>query len=127
MTHVPSPIVSLLHRLRSNSRLRRWLLLRTYILVLIAVAAIACVLTGTVLSSKASLSDRLAEAGDVLAGGTLALALLAGLVALQAYASATGLPDLKLQILFGISDLNELMFEIELVEEQVMAAGVGGG
>jgi hypothetical protein len=57
-------------------------------------------------SHPGHLADRLAETGDVMAGGTLALALIAGLIALQAYAAATGLPDLEFQIWFPFSYAN---------------------
>lgn len=73
----------------------------------------AALLVTVALSSHDTFSDRLAEVSDILAGGTLLLALLAGLVALQAFASATGLPQLQLQILLGTSDLNELMFHVD--------------
>lgn len=50
-------------------------------------------------SRSGRFSDRLAEVGDWLAGGTLVLAVFAGIVALKAYASATGLPDLKISLI----------------------------
>jgi len=65
---------------------------------------VVVVLAVTVMSSHTiTFADRLAETGDWLAGGTLALAAIAGLVALQAFASATGLPDLRISI--GVEDL----------------------
>ena len=57
------------------------------------------------------LSDRLAAAGDILASAMLLLTVFAGLVALRAYAVSTGLPDLKLQVLFEFSEFNNPVFE----------------
>ena len=61
--------------------------------------------------SDLSFSDRLVEIGDWVGGGTLLLAALAAVVALQAYAASTGLPDLKCQIKVPSSGPNEVVFE----------------
>lgn len=83
------------------------MLLTLYSALVLAVSAAVAVFVITVLSSpRPSFSDRLAEAGDWLAAGTLALAAIAGLVALQAYAAATGLPRLQLRLEVGASDPN---------------------
>jgi hypothetical protein len=87
-------------RWRRDTRVRRRLLLGFYAVLLFAVIVAVLVLVITVISARSpGLSDRLAETGDWLAGATLALAAVAGLVALQAYASATGLPDLQLSLI----------------------------
>jgi hypothetical protein len=66
-----------------------------------------------VLASRAhSFSDRLAEAGVIIAGGTLLLALIAAVVAVMAYAAATGLPDLRLQVRFPFSKANRPSFDV---------------
>lgn len=78
---------------------RRRVVLGFYAALLLAVAGAVLGLVVSVISSQsASFSDRLVESGDWLAGGTLALATIAGLVALQAYASATGLPRLLVNV-----------------------------
>jgi hypothetical protein len=83
-----------------DPRAKRRFLLGLYSFLLLAVMAAVLVRVVSVAGSESpGLSDRLAEAGDWLAGGTLALAAIAGLVALQAYASATGLPDLRLSLI----------------------------
>jgi hypothetical protein len=80
---------------RRDSGTRRRVVLGFYAVLLLAVAgAVGAVIVSAMSSRSVPLSDRLAETGDWLAGGTLALAAIAGLVALQAYASATGLPSL---------------------------------
>jgi hypothetical protein len=48
--------------------------------------------------------------------GTLALALIAGLVALQAYAAATGLPDLEIKLSFPFSHPNQPAFTLAKAE-----------
>jgi len=84
-----------------DSRLRRRVTLGFYAALLLAVAGEIVHIVATVIASRtAALPNRLAETGDWLAGGTLALAVIAGLVALQAYASATGLPRLQLSVRF---------------------------
>lgn len=85
-------------RLWASPLSRRRLVLGFYALLLLAVTVGVVFVVSTVMSSSGSFSDRLTESGDWLAGGTLVLAAIAGLVALQAYASATGLPDLKLSL-----------------------------
>lgn len=100
----------MLHSVRSE-RSRRSLLLLGYsvlfIIVIIAIIWVSCVF----LSSRGVLSDRLAEVADVIAGGTALLAVLAGLVAIQAYAAATGLPNLKIQVWFAASEKNKPVFQ----------------
>jgi hypothetical protein len=97
-------------RLRCHSRIRRRIILLFYVLLTLAVALTTAVLIAGLLSSHAKVDERLASAGDVLAGGTLLLALVAAFVALQAYAVTTGLPDLQVQVQFGSSDRNHPVF-----------------
>jgi hypothetical protein len=86
---------------RRDSGTRRRVVLGFYAVLLLAVAgAIGSVIVSVMSSRPVALSDRLAETSDWLAGGTLALAAIAGLVALPAYASATGLPRLDVRCSF---------------------------
>lgn len=93
-----------------DTRARRKVLLSIYSLLLIAALAAILLISSLVLMSKMSLSDRLAEVADIIAGGTAVLAVLAGLVALQAYAAATGLPNLEVQVWFSRSAKNMPVF-----------------
>jgi hypothetical protein len=87
---------------------------------IIGLAGLLVVVTGgagawicVVLASRAhSFSDRLAEASVITAGGTLLLALIAAVVAVMAYAAATGLPDLRLQVRFPFSKANRPSFDV---------------
>jgi hypothetical protein len=86
--------------------------------LLVAVAAGTAVWIALVLSSHAhSFSDRLAETGVIIAGATLVLALIAAVVAVMAYAAATGLPDLKLRVSFPFSAVNRPRFKAYAGEE----------
>jgi len=76
----------------------------------LAIASATSALLVGLLSSRTTVANRLASAGDVLSGGTLLLALVAALVALQAFAVTTGLPDLKVQVWFDSSDRNRPVF-----------------
>jgi hypothetical protein len=92
-------------------------------LVLLVVTALVALWVNAVLSSSShTFSDRLAEASAIIAGGTLLLALIAAVVAVMAYAAATGLPDLKLQVRFEFSDPNRPVFKAQL-DEQGWVAG----
>lgn len=100
-------------RWRDSRTKRRFLLAFYSILVLAVMVAVLVRVVSVTGSQSGSLSDRLAEAGDWLAGGTLALATIAGLVALQAYASATGLPDLKLALIIEGPEIPEVDLDLE--------------
>jgi len=97
----------------SSARLRRRVLLLAYssILVVLVVITTAPVvlLSGR---SRGSVGDRAVLIGDVIAGSTWLLALIAALIALQAYAAATGLPDLKIQVWFNDSAKNHPIFRL---------------
>jgi hypothetical protein len=59
-------------------------------------------------------ADRLAEVTAWLAGGTLGLALVAALVALLAFAAATGQPDIEIAIEFpALSKPNTLSYHLK--------------
>lgn len=83
---------------RLDARTRRKLTFYGYALALVVLAGIVL---GVVVSwSQSKSDDRLAVIANWLAAGTLALAFLAGVVALQAYANASGQPDLKVRVYF---------------------------
>jgi Resolvase, N terminal domain len=86
---------------------RRWLLVGAWVLVLAQVGATLVAVIAVTQVSDLTFSDRLAEIGDWVVGGTLTLAATAGLVAVQAYAAATGLPDLKFRITLTDSEANQ--------------------
>jgi hypothetical protein len=94
-----------------DTRTRRRLLLGAYSLLLVAALTSILVASLLLLTSKVDLADRLAETADVIAGGTAVLAVIAGLVALQAYAAATGLPSLEVQVWFSTSAKNVPVFK----------------
>jgi hypothetical protein len=99
--------------LLGGSRLRRQQVLGIYGLLLVAASVTTGFLAWRVFpwpEADAGTADRLAETADVLTAGTLVLAILAALVALQAYAAATGLPDLQVQVTFGFSYPNRPVF-----------------
>ncbi len=66
------------------------------------------ILTVLALSSFTTTADRLTAAGDVLVAATLFLAAIAAVVALLAYAVATGTPDLQLSVHFDTYALHDL-------------------
>jgi hypothetical protein len=87
---------------------------------LIAALIAVLVISGIVLTSKITLSDRLAEAADIIAGGSAFLGVLAGFVALQAYAVTTGLPNLKVQVWFTASSKNVPVFRVREVSRGIL-------
>lgn len=89
---------------------KRRLMLSFYSALLLAVGVAVLAI---VISLLAPSPDRLAEIGDWLAAGTFVLAAVAGLVALQAYASATGPPRLEFQMQVR-SWRNRWIFDVEL-------------
>jgi hypothetical protein len=110
---------------KNRSRRKRQVLLYTYTaLVLLTAAGILGWAVNVWSSARPAPTDRLAEVGDILALGTLALAAIAGFVALQAYASATGLPDLQLQIRFPFSENNQPAFRAEVPDDGTMLTSV---
>jgi hypothetical protein len=100
-----------------SPRSRRIYTLGIYTVLLVAILSLAFVFAVILLSrSHTVFADKLAEIADVLAGGTLLLAMVGGLVALQAYAAATGLPDLELQVRFEYSQENRPIFRGSVAE-----------
>jgi hypothetical protein len=96
--------------MRRGSRGRRLLLLITYIVASLAILAGTAIAVFRLHSSREALDTRLAEASDILTTGTLILAVVAGFVALQAFAVATGLPKIQMQLWFASSDKNKPIF-----------------
>lgn len=107
-------------RWAQDARHRRLLIIGGWVLVLSQVAAALIAVIAVTQVSDLSFSDRLAEIGDWIVGLTLTLAATAGVVALQAYAAATGLPDLKFKISFTGSEANQPMFLTDLHEHGVV-------
>ena len=98
-------------RFSFGRRSRRIWLIGIYAIVLMVIAS--GMLLGTaafVDGSRSSLPTRLGEIADVLACGASLLAFIGTLIALQAFAVATGLPDLEIQIWFGTSPKNVISF-----------------
>jgi hypothetical protein len=101
--------------LKTDSRLRRLALLTCVFVVIVLIGLLAALaVLGTMLRS-ARLSDRLVEVGDILSGATLILTIVAALVAVLAYAVATGLPDLKVRVSFPFSRPNVPRFQASSV------------
>jgi hypothetical protein len=93
---------------------RRGVAIAIICLVLAAVTIVVILLAGAALSSSShDYSDRLVAAGDIFAAGTLALAVIAGIVAVMAYVAATGRPALKIQVDFGTEYVNSLVFTLK--------------
>lgn len=103
-----------------NPRARRLLLLVVYSFLLVMTLASTAVISGLLLLSQKTVGDRLAEVSDVIAGGTAVLAVIAGLIAIQAYAAATGLPRLELQVLFSGSEKNKPIFRAGVAAEGIL-------
>jgi hypothetical protein len=90
---------------------RRITIIALCVLFMAVMAGVTVWVVAVLSSSAHSFSDRLAEATAIIAGRTLLLALIAAIVAVMAYAAATGLPDLKLQVSFPFSTVNCPRFE----------------
>jgi hypothetical protein len=98
--------------LRSNARFRRRSVLLAYaalLMVIIGATIAFLIVIGSV--AHIQFTNRIALAGIVIATSTLLLAVIAALVALQAFATATGLPDLRLQVCFDYSEKNVPVFQ----------------
>ena len=90
-----------------NWRPRRPMLV-VYALLLIAITVLVGAFALNWLSSTKD--DRLAVISNFLTLGTLLLALVAGIVALVAYAAATGQPDLTVQFMLPGGGFNKIWF-----------------
>jgi hypothetical protein len=97
--------------MRRGSRGRRLLLLIVYTVASLIVLIGVTVAIFKLRSSNETLDTRLTISGDVLTAGTLLLAMVAGFVALQAFAVTTGLPKLQIQVWFDSSDKNRPIFQ----------------
>lgn len=99
-----------------DSGSRRLLVLSVILIVIIVIGLLATLCTFLIVLARVSLSDRLAEIADVMSGATLLLTVVAALVALFAYAVATGLPELKVRVGFEFSNPNSPSFTGHLAE-----------
>jgi hypothetical protein len=95
---------SAVSRFRVTSSSQRKFQLAGIAIVILAVALAAVAICIAIAGSSSDLPDRVAEMGDVIAGATLLLAVVAAVVALLAYAVATGQPDLRIQLDFPFRD-----------------------
>src|ERR1700730_9669519 len=118
---MPSIIERLIERIRNDPAMRRKSFLSTLGVVVVAVVLTAVILTVVALNSRASLADRLAEAGGVVAGATLLPAAIAAVVALVAYAVSSGAPDIQFKIHFPFSEPNNPSFAAERDGDRVKA------
>lgn len=105
-------------------RLRPLIGTLTAIVVIIGIVTVLAIVRA--LTSPEATADKLALVGDVLAGATLLLAIVASSVALLAYAVSTGLPDLQISIEFGLhsydSGPNNLVFDAEIPKDGTIRA-----
>lgn len=105
-------------------RIRRRIILVGYsALLFLVLGATAGVLIFFMGGANLNLTDRLAVIGDLLAGGALLLSFIAALLAVQAYAAATGLPSLSVQVWFGASSKNIPVFTANEEENGWLAIG----
>jgi len=92
-----------------NEKTRRKLQLTIYVTMIVLAVTLVLVFSAAVaLGGRFSLSDRLAMLNDVFAGCAVLLAVIAGAIALQAHAAATGTPSVEMQVWLGSSKRNEL-------------------
>jgi hypothetical protein len=101
-------------------RIRRTALLTAYSVLLIAVLVAMIITSLLTLTAKGVLADKLSEVADVIGSGTAVLAVLAGLIAIQAYAAATGLPKLEVQVWFSASEKNRPVFRARRVQSGML-------
>lgn len=96
----------------SRRRQRRWgvVFAATSLLAIMAVTMFGMWLVAAV---PFDMSDRLVLLGDLLTASTVLLALVGGLIALGAYAAATGRPDLEVEIVFRFCFPNRPVLELE--------------
>jgi len=94
---------------------RRRLQITLYTVGVGVAALLAAILSGAIaFRGDFSISDRLSAINAVLAGAALVLALIGGVVALQSYASATGSPDVLVQVWFGSDAVNNLAVVVDV-------------
>jgi len=109
-------------RFRVTSSSQRKFQLTGIAIVISAVGLAAVAICLTIAGSSSDLPDRAAEIGDVIAGATLVLAVVAAMVALLAYAVATGQPDLRIQLDFPFSGINEPSFKSTVDDNGIVKA-----
>jgi hypothetical protein len=90
--------------------IRRRVILTGYATLLLVVLGVTVAVVLITSGGRFGLPDRIAVIGDIIAGSALLLSLIAALLALQAYAAATGLPELAVQVWFGASSKNQPVF-----------------
>lgn len=95
-----------------NAGRRRRVGLWAYSCLVVMLLAGTGVGAGLPWSANASFSNRLVEVTNALGFGTLLLAGVGGLIALRAYAAATGLPGILVRVRIG-SNLNQAMISGE--------------
>ena len=85
------------HFLQEAPQRRKALLIAMTGLVMVILVA-AGIISARVAEGHGASSDKIAVIGDVIAGATLLLAVVAGLVAVLAYAVSTGAPNLRVKV-----------------------------
>jgi hypothetical protein len=91
----------LIEHLGENSALRRRIFLGGTACITAVVLVITIALTVLALTADTELANRMAEVAAIFTGATLLLAVIAGVVALLAYAVSTGAPYLSVSVRFG--------------------------
>jgi hypothetical protein len=103
---------------RGSSTRRAILLVGSSAILLITVLITIKYSEQVVMHPKRSVTeaDRLAKVSDIVTLGTLVLTLIAGIVAVLAYAAATGQPKLQVRVEFTEQPFNEIFFEWHRLE-----------
>jgi hypothetical protein len=94
----PRRKLHLSERLVQDGPQRRIALLIAVTGLIIGILAAAAIVSALIVETHWSSSDKATVIGDVIAGATLLLAVVAGLVAALAYAVSTGAPDLRVRV-----------------------------
>ena len=94
----PRRRLHLSERLVQDDPQRRIALLIAVTGLIIGILAAAAIVSALIVETHWSSSDKATVIGDVIAGATLLLAVVAGLVAVLAYAVSTGAPDLRVRV-----------------------------
>jgi hypothetical protein len=97
-----------------DAKARRRLQIVLYLIAIVAAVLLALILVGAIVfRSGFSPSDQLSAVNDVLAGAALFLALAAGLITLQSFAAATGIPEVRVEAWFGADRAGDLVVVAE--------------
>jgi hypothetical protein len=102
---------------------RRVFLIGYVALLLLVLGVTAGGLTVFTEGGHLDLANRLTMIGDIIAGSALLLSFCAALLALLAYAAATGLPSLSVQVWFGASRKNFPVFTSRREENGWLVVG----